>query len=467
MSDAATNPAAEVVRTITITNPPAQDTQAPTVTITNPTNNSTISGTITINATATDNVGVSQVEFFDGTNSLGVDTTAPYSITLDTTTLTNNSTRSLSATATDTSTNDGFSSLVSVTIDNTPPNTPPSLQTTLPSNTLNLTLGDTFNPASDVTTTITATDTEDNDTTLTSAIALSPSSDTVPTNNSNITTQAGTYTLRYDVTDSGGLSATQLAITVNVATAPQSDTDNIDNTLENNAPGNGDYNNDGTADANQNNVATRPNTAADNSFISATSSNPDRYTSLSSNDTNGTNEPGDITSFTIQTEDSLATQDSDNNYPLGLFNYRLENITPGSTKEITIVLDQQYDPSNWTWRKYNATTNTYTDLPASANPQYQTINIDGNTVTTFTYNVTDGGALDEDGLANGVIIDPVGPSLSTEDIAEGGNSTGDQDTLAQTGLNITHIVLIGIALAALAGGSVAIGGLKEARYRRN
>jgi len=55
----------------------------PTISITNPTNNAYLGiapVNITINATASDVMGVSQVQFFQGTNNLGVLTNAPYNL---------------------------------------------------------------------------------------------------------------------------------------------------------------------------------------------------------------------------------------------------------------------------------------------------------------------------------------------------------------------------------------------------
>lgn len=66
-----------------------QDTTPPQVSITNPVSQSTISNTITVKATATDNYGVVGVQFkVDGVNIGVEDTTSPYSILLDSTTLT-------------------------------------------------------------------------------------------------------------------------------------------------------------------------------------------------------------------------------------------------------------------------------------------------------------------------------------------------------------------------------------------
>jgi hypothetical protein len=76
------------------------------------------SGTITFNATAADNVGVTRVEFWvDGTNR-GQDTTAPYSMLFDSTTLSNGS-HTLQARAYDAAGNVGNSSNVAFNVSNT------------------------------------------------------------------------------------------------------------------------------------------------------------------------------------------------------------------------------------------------------------------------------------------------------------------------------------------------------------
>jgi len=75
------------------------------------------SGTITLSATASDNVGVTKVEFYVDSVLKGTDTTSPYSMTLDSTTLSNAS-HSLVAKAYDAAGNVGSSSAVSFTISN-------------------------------------------------------------------------------------------------------------------------------------------------------------------------------------------------------------------------------------------------------------------------------------------------------------------------------------------------------------
>src|SRR5205085_816534 len=77
------------------------DTTPPTVSITAPASGSTVSGSTTVSASASDNVGVVGVQFrLDGAALGAEDTTAPYSIAWDTTTVANGS-HTLSAVARD------------------------------------------------------------------------------------------------------------------------------------------------------------------------------------------------------------------------------------------------------------------------------------------------------------------------------------------------------------------------------
>ena len=92
------------------------DTTAPTVSITAPTG--TVSGTVTITANATDNAGVAGVQFQVDNNPLGAeDTTAPYSATLNTTTIANG-THTLTALARDINGNTALSAPVTITVNN-------------------------------------------------------------------------------------------------------------------------------------------------------------------------------------------------------------------------------------------------------------------------------------------------------------------------------------------------------------
>jgi hypothetical protein len=97
------------------------DTTAPVVAITAPSNSATVSATITLSATATDpDSAVSFVQFqVDGVNTGAPLTSAPYSTSLDTTTLFNG-VHTLTAVAQDPSANRGTSSGVAITVSNAP-----------------------------------------------------------------------------------------------------------------------------------------------------------------------------------------------------------------------------------------------------------------------------------------------------------------------------------------------------------
>jgi hypothetical protein len=101
---------------------PGADTTKPTVSLTPSSSTITAAGNLTLSATASDNVGVTKVEFLDGSTVLGEDTTAPYS-TVVPITAANNGTKSYTARAHDAAKNIGTSPAVAVTvnIDNTPP----------------------------------------------------------------------------------------------------------------------------------------------------------------------------------------------------------------------------------------------------------------------------------------------------------------------------------------------------------
>ena len=119
--------------------PPPADTTAPTVTLTAP-SAGTVSGTVTVSASASDNVGVTGVQFrLQGANLGPDDTTNPYSTSWDTTTVANGS-YTLTAIARDAAGNTKTAAPLTVTVSNT--STPPA-DTTSPSVPQTLTLNST------------------------------------------------------------------------------------------------------------------------------------------------------------------------------------------------------------------------------------------------------------------------------------------------------------------------------------
>jgi glucose/arabinose dehydrogenase len=98
----------------------ACDTTPPSASVVSPVNSSTLSGTVVVSAIATDDIGVAGVQFSLDGNNVGVeDTTAPYSVTWDTTTVSNGP-HALTARARDVAGNKTTAAAASVTVSNSP-----------------------------------------------------------------------------------------------------------------------------------------------------------------------------------------------------------------------------------------------------------------------------------------------------------------------------------------------------------
>ena len=114
--------------TVTVNN---ADTTKPTVSLTGPAAGATVSGTVNLTATASDNVGVTKVQFMDGTQLLAEDPNSPYSTSWNTTTAANGS-HTLTARAFDAAGNTTTSQTVTVTVNNAPDTTAPTVSFTGP-----------------------------------------------------------------------------------------------------------------------------------------------------------------------------------------------------------------------------------------------------------------------------------------------------------------------------------------------
>ncbi|WP_413289878.1 Ig-like domain-containing protein [Bdellovibrio sp. HCB337] len=129
------NSSAASVRITGVGSGPAPiDSTAPVASISSPSAGSSVSGNITVAASATDNVGVSKVEFYIDGSLKGSDTSAPYSLAINTTNYTNGN-HNVMAKAYDANGNVGSSASVSFSINNiVADTTPPSVTITSPAN---------------------------------------------------------------------------------------------------------------------------------------------------------------------------------------------------------------------------------------------------------------------------------------------------------------------------------------------
>ena len=208
---------------------------------------------------------------------------------------------------------------------------------------------------------------------------------------SGTTSSEGTYNITIEATDSNGAAgvfSNSRDLTLNV-TGPDGDSDGVDDSTEDAGPNGGDANGDGTADSAQDDVSTNENTVGGG------------YTTVET--TNGA-----VENYTILDEASLPTQNEED-FPLGLNSFAINGLANGASTTVTVYYDQEYDTSSWTFMKYNSTTETYSDI--SGIVTYGIQNIGGTDITTASYLLTDGGEYDEDGIENGTIVDPAGPSF--------------------------------------------------------
>lgn len=152
-------------------------------------------------------------------------------------------------------------------------------------------------------------------------------------------------------------------------------------------PNNGDANGDGVQDSTQTSIAGTTN-ASTNAYSLVQAGSGCTIGGLS-----------------IAKESALSAADNGYSYPAGLANFTVSGCgAPGYTTTIT-----QYhygvNSSGFVLRKFNGTTKKYDTITGAA---ISTVTIGGQSVVKATYQVTDGGTLDEDGAVNGVIVDPAG-----------------------------------------------------------
>jgi fibronectin type 3 domain-containing protein len=207
-------------------NPPAPDTTPPTVAVTSPANGATVGGTVTVSANATDNVAVASVQFqLDGSNLGSPVTTAPYSVSWNTTTA-GAGNHSLTAIATDTSGNSATSAPVAVVVNNAD-TTPPTVGITSPAN--GATVGGTINVTANATDNVAVASVQFqlDGANLGSPVATAPYS--ISWNTTGAT--AGNHTLTAIATDTSGNAATSSAVSVIV-----SNSDTIPPTVSMTAP---------------------------------------------------------------------------------------------------------------------------------------------------------------------------------------------------------------------------------------
>lgn len=153
----------------------------------------------------------------------------------------------------------------------------------------------------------------------------------------------------------------------------------------------------------------------------------DRFNSLVFN-----GERTEISRFVNQAESEVKEKEG-RSFPVGLFDFTA-TVESGATETVTIYLDTTYDTSAWVYEKYDSDSDSYTDITSSVT--FGTAAVDGETVTTVQYDITDNGALDDDPRL-GFIADPAGPSIEggseEESSSGGGGSSGGSSGSSSSG----------------------------------
>ena len=141
---------------------------------------------------------------------------------------------------------------------------------------------------------------------------------------------------------------------------------------------------------------------------------------------------------------SVAGQDTSYTYPAGLMDFTVQGC--GANGFTTTVTQYYYGVtgSNFVLRKYSPATKQYTTV---SDATIAPVTIGGQNAIKATYQVTDGGSLDQDGTANGVIVDPAGLA------------TPISGTLTDTGSNVA-------LTAAFAGTLIVLAAATRYSFRR-
>ena len=134
--------------------------------------------------------------------------------------------------------------------------------------------------------------------------------------------------------------------------------------------------------------------------------------------------------------------------PLGQFDFQIKGVAVGGSVDIAIYVDKSLGANGY----YKQVGSTWTNLATTSTV---------GTKTKISFTLTDGGAYDADGVANGVIVDPGGPVVIAPRIISAG---GDVDATIKVVENLLAVTTI----AAEAVGTVAYsisGGADRDRFK--
>lgn len=145
-----------------------------------------------------------------------------------------------------------------------------------------------------------------------------------------------------------------------------------------------------------------------------------------------------------------AKSDKMYSYPLGLtsFTFSTPDCVSGATVPVTLSFQTDLKANEVVARKYNSNTQTYNTISGATITE---TTIEGKSALQLSYSVTDGGPLDEDGVANGVIVDPVGLGTLSGASAIGAPNAGVGPEKSYVQANILPAIVTSLTVIVLAG----------------
>lgn len=115
--------------------------------------------------------------------------------------------------------------------------------------------------------------------------------------------------------------------------------------------------------------------------------------------------PGSVVSVAELLSASQVARDASYTYPLGLVSFTIDGVPTGSTQTIELFFETDARAEDFELRKYNPAKHSFSAID---NATLTNETKDGTPGIKASYQLTDGGALDLDGTANGTLVDPVG-----------------------------------------------------------
>lgn len=148
-----------------------------------------------------------------------------------------------------------------------------------------------------------------------------------------------------------------------------------------------------------------------------------------------------------RTEAQLDTQDDAYDYTSHLVGFTMTGCEVGGTTTMRLIFTGDFDPDTTVVRKYDEQTQEFATIEGATKTA---TTLDDLPALEITYEITDGGELDQDGEANGTIVDPVG--LGVQAVAQSEDSS--QGGLADTGQPAALYLVVGAVL--IGGGALAV-----------